>query len=315
MRKIGIILIALVLISGCGSAKKHMVKRPRLTLETQLQDLADQISLSLTKEQSTKVAIIEFSDLQGQVTRLGRFIAEELTTRLFRSGSFEVIERQLLSKVLQEQQLTLTGILDAESAVKLGKLLGVQAIASGTITDLGESLKVNARLIFTQTGKVFAVAAVTIPKDNTVRALLQGTVDDVPGTSRPEAEVLSGPFRIAFISARRQGRAVVCQLQITNESEDDADFVIAYGRRYKTQIHDDSGSETNISVVKFANKAKHMKGLSQYESVKKKIIAGQSVSLELHFDKVPSAAKNITLLQILGARNTHVEFRDLRIDE
>ena len=55
----------------------------------------------------------------------------------------------------------------------MGRILGVDAIASGSVTDLGTNVKVNARLIATETGSVFAVAAVKIAKDATVKKLMQ----------------------------------------------------------------------------------------------------------------------------------------------
>jgi hypothetical protein len=106
---------------------------------------------------------------------------------LYETKKFKVIERQLLNKVISEQKLSLTGMIDQTSAQKLGKLLGVDAIASGTITDLGESLRVNARLIDTSTGEIFAVAATEIAKDDKVKILTgaggTGPTSTSPGTS------------------------------------------------------------------------------------------------------------------------------------
>ena len=137
-----------------------------------IRDLITQIVNSITKGGKTKIAVIEFSDLEGRVNKFGKYLAEELITRLFMTGRFEVIERQLLEKVLSEQKLSLTGLIDPGSAMEIGKLLGVDAIVSGTITDLGISLKVNARIISTETGSVFAVAATEIVKDATVKKLM-----------------------------------------------------------------------------------------------------------------------------------------------
>lgn len=141
-------------------------------LDESLSDLITQIVNSITKGEKTKIAVIEFSDLQGRVNEFGKYLAEELITHLFMTGRFEVIERQLLEKVLSEQKLSLTGLIDAGSAMEIGKLLGVDAIVSGTITDLGIRLKVNARIISTETGSVFAVAGTEIVKDVAVKKLM-----------------------------------------------------------------------------------------------------------------------------------------------
>jgi hypothetical protein len=98
------------------------------SLNMQLDNLTGQIVTSLSQKQKSKIAVIEFSNLQGRVTEFGRYLAEELITRLYLTNRFEVIERQLLNKVLQEHRLNMTGIIDASSAKELGRILGVDAI-------------------------------------------------------------------------------------------------------------------------------------------------------------------------------------------
>ncbi len=160
------------------------------SLDSRLGNLTNQIVESLSQESKSKIAVIEFSDLNGNITEFGMYLSEELITRLFLTRKFDVIERQLLYKVLSEQKLGLTGYIDEESAISIGKLLGVDAIVSGTITDLGTSLKVNARIIATETGSVFAVAAVKINKDDTVKKLINqvkvGKVIKKEETEKPE---------------------------------------------------------------------------------------------------------------------------------
>jgi len=143
------------------------------TLETKLNKLTQQIINNLTEQRRTKIAVLDFSDLQGKTTNFGKYLSEELITRLFMTGKFEVIERRLLNKVLEEHELASSGIFDINSVQKLGKILGVNAIVAGSITDLGHSVKINARLIGTETGKLFAVAAVNIPKNKELQSLMK----------------------------------------------------------------------------------------------------------------------------------------------
>jgi curli biogenesis system outer membrane secretion channel CsgG len=142
------------------------------SLNDGLEDLTSQIIEEMGMQQKSKIAIIEFSDLEGNEIKMGKYIAEELTTRLFKTKKFEVVERSMLEKILKEQQLSMTGLLDEASARQLGKLLGVDAICSGTITDLSNTIKVNARLVSTETGSLFSVASIEIKKDPTVNKLM-----------------------------------------------------------------------------------------------------------------------------------------------
>jgi len=142
------------------------------TLNEGLENLSTQIAAEMSHQQTHTVAVVEFSDLDGRITELGRFLSEELITRLFMTRTFTVIERQLLNKIIQEHKLNMVGLIDQSTAKKLGKILGVDAICTGTITDLVTTVKVNARLISTETGSVFAVAASEIKKDKVIEKLM-----------------------------------------------------------------------------------------------------------------------------------------------
>ena len=57
------------------------------------------------------------------------------TEALVKSGAFVVVEREQLAQVLKEQGLGMTGAISPQTAAKAGKLLGLQALVTGKITD------------------------------------------------------------------------------------------------------------------------------------------------------------------------------------
>ena len=106
---------------------------------------------------------------------LGRAAADELATQLVQTGKYTVIERAQLDAILREQNLGASGAVTAATAAKVGKLLGVQLLLTGSITafsikrtsiglrGIGGSYsnaesKVDARLVNTETGEVMIVA-------------------------------------------------------------------------------------------------------------------------------------------------------------
>ncbi len=317
-----VIAVILSILIGCSSSIKNKTAAPP-TLDSQLDDLVSQIILSLSQNQKSKIAIIEFSDIQGKVSNLGRYLAEELTTRLYLTGKFEVVERQLLNKILQEHQLTLSGIIDENSAVELGKILGIDAIATGSITDLGSSVKVNARLISAESGKVFSVASVKIFKDDTIRKLLQQTAvspDIVKNEVKANPIIEEFGLKFELTEARMSERKVFIQIKITNPNEDDIEFGMMIGfdnKEYTTMIYDDSGNEYIVSASKLGNKFRSFKNsVTQYDGIGAKIIAGNSVNMELHFDKVSSQTTKVSLLQInCGRRMGMLEFRNILLEK
>lgn len=158
-----------------SSTLVYAQERPKDFLEDGVRELAAQLTQAMGG-QVKKLAVIEFPDLNGYQSSLGQFIAEELVTYLSAGkapAQFDVVERRLLARVLKEQELTDSSLFDAASIAKIGKILGIEAIVTGSIADLGSDIKINARAISIETAKVFAAASAKIPKDETVLQLLR----------------------------------------------------------------------------------------------------------------------------------------------
>jgi curli biogenesis system outer membrane secretion channel CsgG len=123
----------------------------------------------------------------GSDIDVGKGIADLLVTGLVKDGSYSVIERKALDKILSEQNFSNSNRADPTSAAKIGKLLGVDAILVGSITEFGNETKktglggaggnwggyglggfghsksaanvgIDARLVNVDTGEIMAVA-------------------------------------------------------------------------------------------------------------------------------------------------------------
>lgn len=287
-------------------------------LEDRLTDLSRQISRELGENQKRIIAVVEFVDLKGNVTDFGRFLAEELITRLYQTRKFKVIERQLLNKVVIEQKLSLTGIIDQTSAQKLGRLLGVDAIASGTVTDLGKILRVNARLIDTGTAEIFAVASTDIAKEESVLNLVGAEVSQsspsgpTSGTStaankEPLQKIEKEFYTFELAYCRRSGTSVGCEVRITNNERDrevrlaDYDFALP-------QLFDDLGNRYASSEFQIADR----------EGRQIWLISGVTTKIKLYFSDVSPQATKIVLLKLpigqskgMVATGFDVEFRNV----
>ena len=122
----------------------------------------------------TKIAVLDFQ-MQGEQTEtkdMGKIVAEWLITGLVETGRFDVIERRLLEKILEEQRLGVTGAIDPTSAAQLGKILGVKTIVSGTVTSLEGYTEINARLINVDTASIVAAEKVRASSAGKLRDLV-----------------------------------------------------------------------------------------------------------------------------------------------
>jgi curli biogenesis system outer membrane secretion channel CsgG len=77
----------------------------------------------------------------GQDVDIGKGIADLLVTDLVKDGTFSIIERKALDKIMAEQNFSNSDRANPNSAAKLGKLLGVDAILVGSITEFGNETK------------------------------------------------------------------------------------------------------------------------------------------------------------------------------
>ncbi len=101
------------------------------------------IAQNKEKRLKKRVAVFEFEDKTDHRWRwwtgqsVGRGMADMLITELVKSGKYRVIERTALDKVMQEQQLGMTGAVTPQSAAKVGQLLGAEVVIVGAVTEFG----------------------------------------------------------------------------------------------------------------------------------------------------------------------------------
>lgn len=140
--------------------------------------LAQKLSAPLPKDRKLKIAVMDFADLQGRTTQLGRLLAEELTAALLPREPFTLVERRMLYQVLREQALAQTGVLEIAEAQVVGRAVGAEALVLGTLSELGEEIKVNARLIEVSSGTVLVAAGKSLERRRSFITLLRATVVD-----------------------------------------------------------------------------------------------------------------------------------------
>ncbi|HUI84545.1 MAG TPA: CsgG/HfaB family protein [Candidatus Binatia bacterium] len=68
---------------------------------------------------------------------VGKGISDLLVRHLVQDGTYSVIERRAMDKILAEQNFSNSDRADANSAAKIGRLLGVDAIIVGSVTQFG----------------------------------------------------------------------------------------------------------------------------------------------------------------------------------
>ncbi len=142
------------------------------------------VALPLTAEadfKKIKIAVLDFQ-LQGEgyeTEDMGSIVAEWFITALVKEGRFDVVERAMLKKILNEQKMGISGIVDESSATQLGKILGVKTIISGSVMKLQGVLEVNARIIDVETASIIAAENVKSTASTSLQSLIVQMSDKI----------------------------------------------------------------------------------------------------------------------------------------
>lgn len=82
----------------------------------------------------TRIAVIDFRDSSDSGAP-AEAITDMMITELFRTNKYSIIERTRIDAILDEYDLIQGGVVDPSSAIQMGKVLGIQAIITGAITE------------------------------------------------------------------------------------------------------------------------------------------------------------------------------------
>ena len=80
-----------------------------------------------------RIAVLSFQDSSGAGAPAAA-IADMMTTELFNTGLFSVVERSRIDQIAMEQRMSAQGLTSPSSAVQMGQLLGAEYLMTGSIT-------------------------------------------------------------------------------------------------------------------------------------------------------------------------------------
>ena len=108
----------------------------------------------LPQEASISVGIIDFQSKDNAVSPSGEAVSA-LTSHLGKYKFINLVERSKIGSIMKEIELSQTGVLDENEAIKIGKISGVRVLIDGYVSGKGAY----ARAIYAETGKIIAVSA------------------------------------------------------------------------------------------------------------------------------------------------------------
>lgn len=278
---------------------------PSTDFEKEIDQLSNKIAEKIASAGKKKIAVVDFTDIDGSITELGRFTAEEFSTSLAGSKKeFIVIDRFHLKTILKEHKLSSTGLIDQNTARQLGKLAGVDALVTGTLTPLGESVRINVKVLDIETAAVIDAKRGNIAMTDAIKSLMEKGINlpakqhfgITPRRTVRESiqKVEEQGFVFEILKCRLNGKTLNFSLLITNK-EKDGELEIA---AENTILFDDCGNEYRCKKVILGVK----KTSIGYSHVRNEVFSGVPIKGFLTFEDISPQA---TIVSALILRFTH----------
>ncbi|MHB8173188.1 MAG: FlgO family outer membrane protein [Nitrospirota bacterium] len=281
--------------------------------EKEISDLASSLSDKIATAGVKRVAVIDFTDLQGNVTELGRFLAEEFSVALAENEKgYTVVDRTYLKSILKElfkeQKYAKRGIMDMRTTKKLGQIAGVDALITGSITPLGDNIRITVKILDTATAEVLGAADGDLARTKDIDELLGNGIEQAQ-----EAQNQAGPrpasnntnstkvqpvevkdFVFKVQQCKYSGQSVKCSILIKNNGED----------RYfcfspnQSVIFDDAGNQFKADSARYGSETPRWTGVGYLMTIR--IPPGLTANVVFTFNGPTFNSNKIPFLEIQG---------------
>ena len=104
------------------------------------------------------VAVLDFEANDPKLKERGTQLALLITTQLSTQDNVTTVERQELAKLLGEQELGNSGMVEQTTAARIGHLTGARVLVTGRVFTVAGETSAALKVMSTETGRVYGVA-------------------------------------------------------------------------------------------------------------------------------------------------------------
>ena len=165
MRKLFLGIIPFLLLAACATSSKSGLDE----LSGAVRKVSDYLNNNIASG-----SMSAFVNIESHSAELSAFILDELTTNAVNDRVFRVVDRQRLDLIRTEQGFQLSGEVDDESALNMGRFLGAQTIITGRVSSLGDNYRLIIRALNVETAEVVGQSIQNIGTIKTLAALTGG---------------------------------------------------------------------------------------------------------------------------------------------
>jgi TolB-like protein len=185
------LLIALcsLLIFACGGTPQ--ANSPD-ELDSAIRDASDYLNENIPA--GSKIVIL---NIESNSTALSEYIIDELIANAVNDRLFEVVDRQQLDLIREEQNFQWAGEVDDNLALEVGRFFGAQIIVSGRVSQIADRYRFTVRALEVQTARVVGQNNFNIVAGATISALMRSQATASGSGSRTQTTSESGTAQTA----------------------------------------------------------------------------------------------------------------------
>lgn len=181
-----LLFFGLCLLAGVGVSQHASAQ----SVQEELADPALRTAQALSKAGRLHVTVADFTDLDGNVTQLGRYLAEEFFVALAEQGSgLRLLDRANRERIMEEHKLKSEGLVEKSDVLRLGKFTAVQAIIVGKIVPMEDQYRLILRIVTTDTADTLgAIPGANLARTSELRSLEGQPLRSLPREVPPSSE-------------------------------------------------------------------------------------------------------------------------------
>jgi len=111
------------------------------------------LSLFALLQGQERIAVLQFVG-SGVDEVTSKNISDRFSYELSTTKRFDIVEREMMDKILEEQKFQSSGCVADECAVEIGELIGVSQIVAGNVSKIEDFYSLNIKLIDVATGEI-----------------------------------------------------------------------------------------------------------------------------------------------------------------
>jgi len=294
---------------------------PAAAYQREVEELGVRLSRQLAGTDLQAVAVHDFTDLEGNVSELGRFLAEELSAALVNAseeagaGAPRVVDRLRLGQVIDEMKLQGSSLIDPEEIREVGRIAGVDALVTGRITAFSDTVRLRVRVLDSETAEELVADSADLPRTRSLAELERRSlkVEVKPGDcgevtidleDRVPRTLEIDDQEIALLGCVRAGNTVHCVLELTSRQQDRSFYLFGNSRLVLpdgTQVPAERVSVGSSTATGSKGKAGDV------------LVEGIPLGATASFGPVPAEVESIQLLELL-LQGDDARFPDVPIE-